>query len=101
MGHGGLVNFPATCNAVRRLGGALLCLGAAQCTTVAAFEGPQPDADTHSICYTRLASSAAEVQTLARQICTGGEPKLTKQGVDLSVCPLLVPVRVSFSCPAS
>ena len=98
--RGGFFDYPATRNVVRRLGGALLCLGAAHCTTVAPFEGPQPDADTHSICYTRLASSATEVRALAQQICSGGEPQLTKQGIDLSVCPLLVPVRVSFSCPA-
>jgi len=77
----------------------MILLGLAQCSAVAPFEGPQPDSDTHSICYTRLAASAEEVRKLAREICQGGEPQLTRQRVDLSVCPLLVPVRVSFSCP--
>jgi hypothetical protein len=64
----------------------------------AAFEGPQSTAGHHTLCYTRLATSAAEVHTLAKDACGGSEPRFEKQEMDLSACPLLVPERVYFRC---
>lgn len=80
----------------RALAGALL-LALAGC---AAFEGPQPTETVHSLCYTRLATSADQVHTLARQACNGAAPAFQGQEMDLSACPILVPERLYFSCGA-
>jgi hypothetical protein len=78
----------------RSLGGALL-LGLAGC---AAFEGPQPNETVHSLCYTKLATSADQARTLAQQACNGAAPDYLGQEMDLSACPVLVPERLYFSC---
>ena len=72
-----------------------LMLGLAGC---AAFEGPQVGEDEHTICYSRLATSPDQLHTLAKNSCSGAEPRFDKQNTDISVCPLLVPERLYFSC---
>lgn len=67
----------------------------------AAFEGPQPSATEHTICYTRFETSVDQLHTLAQQACNGSEPKFLSESMDLSACPLLVPERVHFSCAPS
>lgn len=79
---------------IRRLPFALM-LGLAGC---AAFEGPQVGEDEHTICYSRLATSPDQLHTLAKDACSGSEPRFDKQSTDISVCPLLVPERLYFSC---
>ena len=76
----------------------LLLLGLAQCSELGPFEGPAPSAELHSLCYTRAAASPEQLHTLATQACSGAEPRFVLQQVDLSACPLLVPMRVSFAC---
>ena len=75
--------------------GAALLLSLAGC---AAFEGPQPSETVHTLCYTRLESSAEQVRTLAQQACTGAAPAYIGQEMDLSACPILVPERLYFNC---
>lgn len=54
-----------------------------------------------SVCYSRLAASPDQVKAVAAEECGKGEtPRLVDQGVDLSACPLLVPIRATFSCVA-
>ena len=72
-----------------------LVLGLAGC---AAFEGPQPSDTVHSLCYTRLSTSADQVRTLAKEACNGATPAYRGQEMDVSACPLLVPERLYFSC---
>ncbi len=73
----------------------LLLVVLAQCS---AYEGPQPSPDAHSLCYNRLSTSAEGLRKLAVTTCNGGMPRFLAQGVDLSACPLLVPMRLSFAC---
>lgn len=82
----------------RRIAAALALLTLTQCTNLAPFEGPQPSADAHSICYNRAATNEAAVRRLAAAACNGGAPRLLAQGFDLSDCPLLVPMQLSFTC---
>jgi len=63
-----------------------------------AFEGPQASDAVHTLCYTRLSTSADEVHTLAKLACNGAAPQFRGQQMDLSACPLLVPERVYFAC---
>jgi hypothetical protein len=63
-----------------------------------AFEGPQPSDAVHTLCYTRLSTSADEVRTLAKQACNGAAPQFHGQKMDVSACPILVPERVYFDC---
>ena len=63
-----------------------------------AFEGPQPSDTVHTLCYTRLATSADEVRTLAKQACNGAAPQFRGQKMDISACPILVSERVYFAC---
>jgi hypothetical protein len=72
-----------------------LALGLAGC---AAFEGPQPNDAVHTLCYTRLETSAEQVRTLAQEACNGAAPAYLVQEMDLSACPLLVPERLYFRC---
>jgi hypothetical protein len=78
--------------------GALLLLGLAQCTTIAPFEGPQPAADEHALCYNSHATTPEQLHALAAQACGGSEPRFLAQQTNLSDCPLLVPILVSFGC---
>ncbi|HUZ75048.1 MAG TPA: hypothetical protein VMU87_18850 [Stellaceae bacterium] len=78
-----------------RIATRLLLVGLVQCS---AFEGPQPSPDAHSLCYNRLSTSAERLRALAATVCNGGTPRYLAQGLDLSACPLLVPMRVSFAC---
>jgi hypothetical protein len=79
-------------------GAVILLLGLGQCTSIGPFEGPQPSGDLHAICYTKLAATPEALHELAVQICGGGEPQVKEQGVNIASCPVLVPVRLSFSC---
>lgn len=80
----------------RRLG--LTLALAAALSGCGAFEGPQPSATEHSLCYTSTATGADELRNLAKEACGGSAPQFLKQGMDLSACPLLVPERAYFSC---
>jgi hypothetical protein len=71
------------------------------CTSLGPFEGPQPSADEHALCYTRLATTPEQLQTTARNACGGGEPHVVKQASDFSACPLLTPMRLYFTCGAA
>lgn len=66
-----------------------------------AFEGPQPSASEHTICYTRTQTSLDQLHDLAKQACNGAEPHFVGESMDLSACPLLVPERAHFTCAAS
>jgi hypothetical protein len=63
-----------------------------------AFQGPDATADEHTLCYTRLSSSPAQLATLAKDACSGATPRFDKEALDVSACPLLVPERVYFGC---
>jgi len=76
----------------------LLLLALAQCTSLGPFEGPQLAAEQHTLCYNRAASTPEQLHTLATQACGGSAPRLIEQVMDLSACPILVPMRVSFAC---
>ncbi|HUK60171.1 MAG TPA: hypothetical protein VLV50_13155 [Stellaceae bacterium] len=73
----------------------LLLLGLSGC---GAFEGPPVGEEQHTICYSRLATSPDQLHTLAKNACSGAEPRFEKQSTDVSACPLLVPERLYFSC---
>jgi len=63
--------------------------------------GASPADAPVSICYSRLSTQPAQVAALAAEECNKGEtPKLVDQGVDLTACPLFIPVRATFSCVA-
>ncbi|MGH6990488.1 MAG: hypothetical protein ACREE3_11385 [Stellaceae bacterium] len=54
-----------------------------------------------SVCYSRLASAPDQVKAVAASECgKGTTPKLVDQGMDLTACPVLIPVRATFSCVA-
>jgi hypothetical protein len=73
--------------------GALLLLGGC-----GAFEGPQASDNVHTLCYSRLSTSADEVRTLAKLACSGTAPQFRGQHADLSACPVLMPERIYFDC---
>lgn len=89
---------PALASAGRTAVSALLALALCGC---AAFEGPQLSASEHSICYTRLETGLDQLHALARQACDGGTPRFIGESLDFSACPLLVPERARFACPAA
>lgn len=72
-----------------------LLLGLCGC---GAFEAPQAGEEEHTLCYTRLATSPDQLHTLAKNSCSGAEPRYDKQATDVSACPLFVPERLYFSC---
>jgi len=54
-----------------------------------------------SVCYSRLAAAPGQVEAVAAEECGKDmTPKLVDQGVDLNACPLLIPVRATFTCAA-
>lgn len=66
-----------------------------------AAAGASPANAPVSVCYSRLATAPDQVKAIAAAECDKGEtPKLVDQGIDLVACPLLVPVRATFSCVA-
>ena len=75
---------------------ALLCA----CTSLGPFEGPQPSADEHALCYSKAATTPDQLHATARAACGGGEAHVVKQETNLSACPLLVPMRLYFTCGA-
>jgi hypothetical protein len=81
-----------------RRAAALLLLTLAQCSEFAPFEGPQPAAAQHSLCYNRANATPEQLRALASQACGGTEPRLLEQVMDFGACPILVPMRVSFAC---
>jgi hypothetical protein len=84
-----------------RLGLVSMVLAAlSACTSLGPFEGPQPSADEHALCYSRAATTPDQLHTTARAACGGGEVQFLKQETDLSACPLLVPMRLHFTCGA-
>jgi hypothetical protein len=67
---------------------------------VAAAGGSPADAPV-SVCYSRLASSPAQVAAVAASECGKGEtPLLVDQGIDLTACPVMIPIRATFRCAA-
>lgn len=63
--------------------------------------GQNPANAPVSVCYSRLAAGPDQVTAVAASECGKGEtPKLVDQGVDLTACPLLIPIRATFSCVA-
>ena len=102
----------------------LVALAAAACSNFAPYEtqtpnmgpGYQPRATAQelvtaaggnpgdapvSVCYSRLASTPAQVAAVAAGECGKGETAvLVDQGVDLTACTLLVPIRATFRCTA-
>jgi hypothetical protein len=85
---------------VRRTAALLSLLTLAQCSELGPFEGPQPSAEQHSLCYNRASASPEQLHALAVQACGGKAPQFVDHTIDLSACPILVPVRVSFACAA-
>lgn len=77
---------------------ALILLATLALCGCGAFEGPQAGDDEHTLCYSRLATSPDQLHTLAKNSCSGAEPRFDKQSTDISACPLLVPERLYFSC---
>lgn len=66
-----------------------------------ASAGASPADAPVSICYSRLSTQPTQVAALAAEECNKGETaKLVDQGVDLTACPLFIPVRATFSCVA-
>jgi hypothetical protein len=63
-----------------------------------AFQGPDASTNEHTLCYTRLSSSPAQLQTLAKDACSGTAPHFDKEAMDIGACPLLTPERVYFGC---
>jgi hypothetical protein len=54
-----------------------------------------------SVCYSRLASTPQQVAAVAASDCRKGETAvLVDQGVDLTACTVLVPMRATFRCAA-
>jgi hypothetical protein len=80
-------------------GGILLAVLAA-CTSLGPFEGPQPNADEHALCYTKAATTPDQLHATASAACGGGDSHVVKQETDLSACPLLQPMRLFFTCGA-
>jgi hypothetical protein len=63
--------------------------------------GASPAYAPVSVCYSRLAAGPDQVKAIAAEECNKGEtPQLVDQGIDLVACPLLIPVRATFSCVA-
>jgi hypothetical protein len=71
------------------------------CTSLGPFEGPQPSADEHALCYTSAATTPDQLHITARDVCGGSEAHVVKQETDLSACPLLTPMRLYFTCGAA
>lgn len=84
----------------RRILPLLPLLALAQCSALGPFEGPQPNAEQHSLCYNRASATPEQLHALAVQACGGRAPQFVNHLIDLSACPILVPVRVSFACEA-
>lgn len=67
---------------------------------VTAAGGNPADAPV-SVCYSRLASTPEQVAAVAASECRNGETAvLVDQGVDLTACTVLVPIRATFRCAA-
>lgn len=67
---------------------------------VAAAGGNPADAPV-SVCYSRLAATPAQVAAVAASECGKDEkPVLVDQGIDLTACSALIPVRATFRCVA-
>ncbi len=69
--------------------------------------GPAPTTDDAlaasevAICYSKLAATPEDVRTAAAQECSAGtKPQLVSQDMNMDVCPVLTPVRATFSCTA-
>ncbi|MGH7014574.1 MAG: hypothetical protein ACREEL_10570 [Stellaceae bacterium] len=63
--------------------------------------GANPADAPVSVCYSRLASTPDQVKAVAASECgKGATPVLVDQGMDLTACSLLIPVRATFSCAA-
>ena len=76
----------------------LLLIALTQCSAMGPFEGPQPSPDTHALCYNRWSTSPQNLHALAVTACSGSAPRFVSQSLNLSACPLLVPMQVSFAC---
>ena len=52
-----------------------------------------------SVCYNKLRSTPQQVVAIAAQECgSGPAPLLIQQRLDIRACPLLTPVRATFTC---
>ena len=66
-----------------------------------AAAGDSPADAPVSICYSRLSTKPTQVAAMATEECDKGETAgLVDQGIDLTACPLFIPVRATFSCVA-
>jgi hypothetical protein len=84
-----------------RLGPAAILLAVlTACASLGPFEGPQPSADEHALCYTSAATTPDQLHATARAACGGGDAQVVKQETNLSACPLLTPMRLYFTCGA-
>ena len=92
-----MTRHPTRASRMRRIS-ILALLALAQCSELGPYEGPAPSADLHSLCYNRASATPEQLHTLATQACGGAEPRFVVQEMDLSACPLLIPMRVSFAC---
>ncbi|MGH7122619.1 MAG: hypothetical protein ACREFP_27115 [Acetobacteraceae bacterium] len=81
-----------------RLLAPFLVIALARCSALGPFEGPQPTADTHSLCYNSRSTTPDQLKTLARSACNGSAPQFIAQHFDIAACPLLVPMRLTFTC---
>jgi hypothetical protein len=58
-------------------------------------------APTVGVCYSRLAATPAQIADTAAQECVPGTtPRLMSQEYNLSRCPVLTPIRATFTCVA-
>ena len=64
-----------------------------------AAAGQNPANAPVSVCYSRLAAGPDQIKAVAASECGKGEtPKLVDQGFDITACPLLIPIRATFTC---
>lgn len=101
MARTDLHRLSARPRALRRRLAVLGLLGLAHCSSMGPFEGPQPNADDHALCYNRATADLDQLHRLAKEACGGAEPRVLNQGMELSACPLLVPERLVFACGPS
>jgi hypothetical protein len=84
---------------------ALLVLPAcSQLAPVEAAPAATGDAEANSVgvCYSRVASTPAQIaDAAARECLPGTTPRLVGQDFNMSLCPVLTPIRATFACVAA
>ncbi len=96
--------------AARSLLASLALLGLAGCSAFAPFETvppPLPSGQTSTVqrvavCYISFAASPAQVQAIAAEGCGANmTPQFVDEGISLTFCPTLIPIRATFACNPS